>query len=376
MNLPTNSAEEAKKLHLSLALLAVVLAAIIAPGSLVPALLLLTLVACLLNKPQARLCAITLSVPEILGDILAALKLETPELFGAAGFSQDFFSKTAVLGDKIVAKIAHVPTTAAYDSTPGVGFYSGVQEATSLIEDVPVTLNQLRHVPIRIRYLTGLATKGIDLYRAAVANIGYSLGKYVVDQVLAQAATNISNSLLATPALCNLDTFDGDIRNQCAAQKMTNHTRWAFISTPLAESLGCDYRTRSKLFYNQKNAAEGFRRWVNLAGFSWVREYPDVVNAGNQLAGIVGDHRLAAVSVRQITDMENTAKSLGIYEVIRFYPLEDPDSKLQLTGISFQEGGTGDIILSVAILFGVHVGNGGGAAGSITDNAGLKLVTM
>jgi hypothetical protein len=74
--------------------------------------------------------------------------------------------------------------------------------------------------------------------------------------------------------------------------------------------------------------------------------------------------------------MENTAKSLGIYETIRFYPLEDEDTKLQLCGVAFSEPGTGDAILSCAILYGVHCGNGGGVVGSITDNAGLKLLTM
>lgn len=75
---------------------AVTLAAFISANSLVSGLLLLTLVAWLLNKPQARLCAVTLSVPEILKDILDAFKFETPELFGVGGFAQDFSSKTAL----------------------------------------------------------------------------------------------------------------------------------------------------------------------------------------------------------------------------------------------------------------------------------------
>ena len=132
-----------RTLHFLLALLALALTATIATSALVPALLFLTLVACLLNRPQGRLCTVTLSVPEILKDILAAFKLETPELFGPAGFAQDFSSKTAVLGDKITAKISHVPVVGSYDPSPGVGFYSGAQDVVNLIEDVPVTLNQL-----------------------------------------------------------------------------------------------------------------------------------------------------------------------------------------------------------------------------------------
>jgi hypothetical protein len=101
-----------------------------------------------------------------------------------------------------------------------------------------------------------------------------------------------------------------------------------------------------------------------------------VVNAGNQVAGIMGDHRLAAVSVRKIEDMTETPEALGIRKVMEFYPLEDSESKLQLCGISWQESGTGDALVSCAILFGVGVGNQGGAPGPMTDNAGCLIHTL
>src|ERR1700744_5563693 len=68
-----------------------------------------------LKKASSKVCAVTLSVPEILTDVLDAFKLETPELFQPGGFAKDFTSKTAVLNDKITAKIAHVPVTGNYD---------------------------------------------------------------------------------------------------------------------------------------------------------------------------------------------------------------------------------------------------------------------
>ena len=348
-------------------------------GHLLTGLVLLTLVACCLNSlrtPQGRLCAVTLSVPEILRDILDALKLETPELFGPGGFAQDFSSKTAVLGDKITAKISHVPVIAAYDPSPGVGFYSGAQDVVNLIEDVPVTLNQLKHVPVKIQWLTGLATKGVDLYKAACANIGYALGKEVVDQVLAACASGVSNSLPVSPVLTNLDTWDGPIRKQCNSQKMLDQRRWGFITSPLAEALGLDDRVRSKLFFDERCASRGFRRWVNIAGFSTLREYPDITLAGNQVAGIVGDSRLAAIAVRKIEDMTSTAKALGVPSVMEFWPLTDAESGLEICGIGWQEAGTGDVIVSAAILFGIGCGNQGGVAGTMTDNAGLKLLSL
>ena len=58
---------------------------------------------------------------------------------------------------------------------------------------------------------------------------------------------------------------------------------------------------------------------------------------------------------------------------MKFYQLRDEDSGLELTGISWQEGGTGDVYVTAAILFGTHVGNGNGAPGSQTDNAGCLI---
>lgn len=364
-----------KHLKLIIALLALFLCAILtASHGWLVGLVLLTLISCAINTPRGRLCLVTISVPEILKETLAAFKLETPELFGPAGFARDFKSNTAVLGDKVTARISHVPLTGAYDGNNG-GFKAPSQDVTTLIEDVPVTLNQFRCVTVRLAFLSGLSSK-VDLYKAAIGNLGFALGKYIIDTVLAEAAVGVSNSSLLNPALCNLDSFDDTLRGQANAQKMAQKTRWAFVNTALASALGQDDRVRSELFYGQKNGEQGFRIWKNLAGFQWVKEYPDIANAGNKLIGLMGDHRLAAVSVRKIQDTENIAEELGIPKVMEFYPIKDDEgSGLELTGVTWQEQGTGDTFLSVAILFGVGAGNQGGAAGSITDNAGCLIQT-
>jgi hypothetical protein len=246
---------------------------------------------------------------------------------------------------------------------------------TTLIEDVPVTLNQLSCVTVRIPWLTALATKGVNLYKAALANTGFALGNKVVGTVLTSCAAGMSNSMSLSPVISNLDTWDGDIRNACNAQKMFPN-RWGFISSAMAQALGCDDRVRSKLFYDERCAAEGYRRWINLAGFSTLREYPDVILAGNKVQGIVGDSRLVGVAVRRLEDMTSTAKALGIPRVMEFTSTKDDESGLELCGISWQEGGTGDVYLAVALLFGVACGNQGTGAGAMTDNAGLKLLSL
>lgn len=321
-------------------------------------------------RMAGRICAVTLSVPEIMQDVMDAFKLETPELFSPGGFGTDFSSKTAVLGDTITAKISHVPVTGAYDPNNG-GFEAAAQDVTTLIEDVPVTLGSFRCVVIKLSWLTQLASK-IPLYKEAVRNYGYALGKYVVDTALAQiTANNFSNTVGGALANVNLDTFDSDIRNQCNTQKMYNRGRFALINTAMASKLGSDDRVRSSLFYGALNGDQGYRLWRNLAGFGWIREYPDMFTGGG-LSGYAGDVRGIAVATRR-PDYSNVADELGVPKVMEFFPLEDAESGVFMTGATWQKTGTGDVYLAAGILFGVGAGKQGGANGTITDNAGIRF---
>jgi len=192
--------------------------------------------------------------------------------------------------------------------------------------------------------------------------------------VLSAAGVGCSNSIALSPWQANFDAFDIFLRAQCNSQKMT-HPRIAIIGTELASEFGLDDRTRSKLIADQRNGSQGLRVWRNIGGFNWIREYPDVINAGNNLAGIMMDPRFALVAVRKIEDMANAAESLGVPSVMNFYPLRDTDTGLEICGITWQDAGTGDQYITAAILFGVAVGNQGGAPGSMTDDAGC-LITL
>lgn len=315
----------------------------------------------------------TLSVPELLQDVLEAFRLETPELFGPEGFGTDFSSQTAVLGDKITAHIDILPVSANYDPTPGVGFYSGVQNVENLIADVPVTMNSFKHVPVRVKWLTQLSSK-LPLYKRAVKNIGYVLGKLVVDAALAQIAGNFSNKIVINPANISLDSLEA-IRSQLNLQKTLNKPRWGLTNTTFAAALQNDDRVKSSLFYGALNGDNGYRMFKSIAGMSWLREYPDFANVGNNIQAFFGDPRAICVAIRK-PDFSNAAAQLGCPEVIRFFPLSDPESGINAVGVMWQEPGTGDVIVSVGILFGIGAGNQGGAAGTITDQAGVVVTTQ
>jgi hypothetical protein len=316
----------------------------------------------------------TLSVPELLQDILEAFKLETPELFGANGFATDFSSKTAVLGDKITAHISTLPVVANYDPTPGVGFYSGVQNAETLLTDVPVTLASFKHVPVRVKYLTQLSSK-IPLYQSAIRDIGYVLGKTIVDTAFAQILGNFSNNAgPINPANFSLDSLEA-IRTQMNLQKTLNRGRYGFCTSPIAQAIQNDDRVKSSLFYGALNGGEGYRVFRNIAGFSYIREYPDFSKVGGNIEFFGADPRAICVATRK-PDYSNAAAQLGAPEIMRFFPMSDAESGIQMVGVMWQEQGTGDVIVSVAMLFGVAAGNQGGAAGTVTDQAGVIVTSQ
>jgi len=170
----------------------------------------------------------------------------------------------------------------------------------------------------------------------------------------------------------NLDSFES-VRNQLNSQKALGSGRWALADKNLALAIQNDDRTKSKLFYDERNGDRGYRVWQDLCGFSWVREYPDVTTDMNApFIGICGDRRAITMAVRR-PDFSNAAEQLGVPQVMEFFPIEDDETGLQLLGVQWQEVGTGDVYVSCAILFGIGSGNQGGAPGSVTDNAGLLL---
>jgi hypothetical protein len=372
-----------KKLHFAIALAALALASIIllaniAQGAPLRGLCLaaglVTLIACAINAPRARLCAVTLSVPEIMTDVLDAFKWELPEVFGPNGFATDFSSETAALNDTITAKIDKVPVTGAYDANNG-GWKNATQDVGTLMEDVPVTLNQFRIVMVNVTYLMGLSSK-LSLYQRVIKNQGYALSKYMLDSCLgACTPANFSNQAQIALGNVNLDTLDTTLRDAMNGLKMVDTGRFLICNTPWASKLGADDRIKNTQYIGQQNGGRGYRRWNDVGGFGWVREYPDMPANGANVQAFAGERCGVVVAGRRIKDMQNVAEEAGIPKVMDFYELPDELSGIHMTGAAWQEAGTGHVYIGCGILFGVAAGKQGGAAGTITDNGGLLVTT-
>jgi len=331
---------------------------------------LLVLATGLLVRPTARLCVPTLSVPEILMDVLDAFKASVPWL---GAFSTDFSSKTAVKGDTITAHISILPTVQAYDANNG-GFKNGATDVTNLLADVPVTMDQFPHVPIKVGWLSQLSSKK-PLYKEAIRNYAYVLGKSMVDASLAKfLATNFHYTDAIANANVTLDYIEF-VRTKLNLQKAAQLGRFGLCSSDFAAALQNDDRVKSSLFYGQLNGNEGYRHFRNIAGFGNVWEYPDFPTNGENLSAFFGDPRSAVIASRR-PDFSNVAAELGVPQVMQFYPIEDPETGLFMTGVAWQEVGTGDVYVSAAILYGVSAGKQGGANDAITDKAGFRVTTQ
>lgn len=361
-------------------------AAIVAPVyGVIAGIAFLVLIATALNPRSARVC-VTLSVPEILMDTLDAFKAELP-VFSMV--STDFSSKTAVRNDKITAHVSQLPAVQSYDATNG--FNNSPISSTSLIQDVSVTLSSFNHVPVQLKWLDQLSAKK-PLYKEAIRNIGYVMAKKVVDDLLQQItlltganAGAFANKIITAPANISLDIVE-TYRTQLNTQKAATMRRFGIVNSTFAQNLQNDDRVKSSLFYGQLNGDQGYRHFRNLAGFRDIIEYPDfpaTTGSGGtsttNVQAFFGDPRALVIANRRV-DFSNAAAELGVPQIMQFYPITDPETGLEMTGVAWQQPGTGDVFVSCAVLYGVNAGaavtgDTTTVAGRGVDNAGVIITT-
>jgi hypothetical protein len=311
----------------------------------------------------------TLTTTEILADTLDAFRTFVPMI---SAFSTDFSNARSKKGEQIMAHVSTLPSVQDWDANSGMELNQ--VEADALITDVPVTLNQFKHVPVRVKALTQLASRK-DLYLEAIRNIAYVLGKYVVDYVLSLVtAANVTNQKIASTLNTSMDTLEL-LRTTLNTQKAASVGRFGLISSACGGAIQADPRASNSQYYGQLNGGNAYRHYVNMAGFSNIWEYPDFPANGINLSGFFGDRRAAVIASRLPSDIEDLADEAGVPKIANFETLTDDQSGLSMMAIAYQKQGTFDIWLTIALLFGASVGAQGGGAAAKTDSAGIRLRT-
>ncbi len=321
-------------------------------------------------RSRARLCA-TLSATEILQDTLDAFRVQFPMLTGPAGFGTDFSSETAKLNDQVIAHIRTLPSIQAYDGTNG--YEANGAEASGLLVDVPVTLDQHKHVPVKIDHLDVLSSKK-NLYDKTINDMAFVLGKGVVDHALGKiVAANFSYGANETIANTSKSTLNS------ATKKLNQNGnvprgRFGLVTSDFYNALEEDSRVSSGDYHGQAREGNGYGELKNIAGFERIWEYPDLrTAAGENINAFLGTGTAVAICSKVPSDPSKLASSIGIPTIAKFDTLTDPNSGLTLLGIQWMKSGTFDIWLTVALIWGAAAGKQGGANGVKCDKAGYRV---
>jgi hypothetical protein len=217
-----------------------------------------------------------------------------------------FENQPRKLGQTVTARVRKLATTQDYDATDG--YQANATSSTSMFEDVPVTLDTHKHVPVKIDHIDAI-TSEIDLTRAA-DEIAYPLGKTICDKLFSTIkGSTFSQSSAYSEANSDVDALvnmQGDM-NTIGARDIG---RFGIVNTAVAASLGEDSRVQSRDYFGQLNANSAYRRVSGIAGFENVWEYPGL--ATNNLATVT----FTAVAATEVCTTA-TAHGLSIGDRVR-----------------------------------------------------------
>lgn len=212
--------------------------------------------------------ATTLSTTLILQKTIAAYRTLFP-FVGRMGTSFD--DAPLRLNDTVKAHIRTLPASASYDGT--TGYQASGNSARSLLTDVPITVDNHKHVPILFEHLN-LIKDQKDVYEGAIADAAFVLGKAMVDSVLAKVkGSNISYSETATTANSDLDVI-ANITTTMNGNGAMPTGRIGLVSSAVAQSLELDTRVASKDYYGSLTGSSGLRVFRGIGGFEAIYEYP------------------------------------------------------------------------------------------------------
>ena len=271
------------RLLLALAILAVT-ASLAMAGQVLPAAVFFFVAGNLLAQPSAQghLC-VTLTSTEILADVIRAFKKRVP---GINRMGTEFRAAQLKLNQTYIAHIPSLPSVEDVSSTYAV---TG-QTARSLLTDVPVVVDKRKGVLLKWQHLYAIQDQK-SRYDEVISLAGYALAKNFIDDILSGCVSrNFSQSSTYATADCDLDMLlnvCGDMNGVGAMPE----GRVMLCNTDVATTLSSDSRITSRDFYGQQaGAANSYRRFLNVAGFSEIIEYPDLpANNGTALTSATAE---------------------------------------------------------------------------------------
>lgn len=311
----------------------------------------------------------TLSVDELLTDVLESYKTQFPVI---GQFSTDFSSESARKGQSIIARILSAPTVENFG-----GNYSkkadGETEAQSiggLTKDLAITLDQHKHVPVKMDYADLIATRR-DLYGEMVGELAFALGKDLMGAVWAKVLEANIATENAQSSGWNLQTLL-DARLDLNTQGASVQGRYGIVNSDVMSSLLADEKIASGDYYGQLSGANGVGILRNIAGFEAIYEYVGADGNSENCLGLFGDKSVINIAGRVPSDFNEQASRANAPSIASSTIVSDPSSGMSMMGITYQEAGTFDIYTTLTHIYGIRVGSEGDAGS--TANGGVRLV--
>lgn len=241
---------------------------------------------------SGRLC-VTLTPTLILQRTIAAFAVRCPAVML---FSSDFSTERLKLNQQAIAHIRVRPTAASYDAT--TGYVNGNQETRDLLVDVPLTMDQHRHVTLKVDHLNAIADSKSAL-EDHFRDSAEVLGKGFVDYLLGKAITqNFSYESIYTAANSDKDAL-------AAVRKAMNTRgvgpgRFGIVNSDVFETLDADARISNRYSGgNQLIEGQPLGMLKNVSGFETILEYPDLPTnnvAAKTVSAIEADDNVCTTS--------------------------------------------------------------------------------
>lgn len=306
---------------------------------------------------------------ELLTDVIDAFKVRFPML---TAVSTNFSSEEARLGDTVRGRIASVPAASTYDGT--TGYKNGATSANSLTADVSVTLNQHKHVPVKVDYIDQISTRR-DLYNEVVGQMAYSIGKDMTDYILGLVVEdNFSHEVVASELNSDYDVL-ATANQVMNANGAAPTGRVGIVNSGVFNALETDARIASGDYHGQQRGGNAYGQLSNVGGFESIFEYPDLPTNSEHLKGFFTDKTGIVLAARVPTDMDAVAQRIGVPSIAKTEVVQDPDTGLSLMSIVYQDPHTFDLYATTTLIYGAVAGANAGDDNSGTDKGGLRLVS-
>lgn len=316
--------------------------------------------------------ALTLSTPQLLELVFDAIKVRLPLL--VSSFATDFSNESVKLNQDVIARIPTIPTVQNYDADGG--YKPNAVDAKGLLSDVKVTIDQHKHVPVKMDFLDAAGTVQAEkLLEDATMNCGYALAKTVVDYALSKVVkANFSKIATFTTGNSDLDMLIA-VREAMNIVGAGTVGRFGIVNSAVMSTLSGDTRIASGDYHGQRISEEALGLLKSIQGFANIHEYPDLPDNAENLSAFFGTPESIVVATRLPKDVEKIAAQANIPQIASFDTLTDEDTGLSLLGIKWIEAGTFNVYTTVTLMFGAAAGKQGGNDDSLLDNAGHRIVT-